>query len=121
MCKILYMHTKSQWFLSHKQCISILVPSKLLHIYVCYTYIHTVCQGIVFVMEQRIKKYHFTLQHYVGAFSIAFTENSVYWTHNICGLNHQYPITTLSFISFHNNVLNSVHSVSPFMTVVTIF
>lgn len=46
--------------------------------------------------------------------SIAFTENSIHWTYNICGLNHQYPITTLGFTSFYNNMLNSVHSISPF-------
>jgi hypothetical protein len=35
--------------------------------------------------------------------SIEFAENCVYWTYNICGLNQQYPFTTLSFTSFHNN------------------
>jgi len=89
-------------------------------IYVCYTHVLYVKELSLWWkkgLRNTISHYSITLVH----LSIAFTENCVYWTYNICCLNHQYPITTLGFISFYNNVLNPVHSISPFMTAVTIF
>jgi hypothetical protein len=44
--------------------------------------------------------------------SIAFTENCVYWTYNICGLNHPYPFTTFSFtiyVSSYNFLTSHSH------------
>jgi hypothetical protein len=108
-----YTCTQNISGLSHKQCTSILVPSKLLQICVCYTYILYVKKLSLWWnkgLRNIISHYSIMLVH----LSIAFTENCVYWTYNICGLNHQYPITTLGFTSFYNNVLNYVHSISPF-------
>jgi len=91
----------------------LIVPSKLLQICFCYTYILYVKE----LSSWRNKGLRNTISHYsimLVQLSIAFTENCVYWTYNICGLNHQYPTTTLGFTSFYNNVLNYVHSISPF-------